>query len=908
MAWTSRRRVFGRQILDRLTWRAASKQLRELIGAVSGMGKGSPTNAREVSVATSALKYHEERLSRPLAQLVAINDSVPNTMMKNTQHLETLAHSLMSLTLKKPILLVSHQATLTGAPRVLADLGRAAARMGAHLVFLFVEGGNELESYSKIGHVYLLSQFNNNFEDAARSIMSAHDPRVAVFNTITTTRHAETLKSLDPDIMCIGWIHELPTVINSFFGGRETVINAHTYCDKLAFGSDYVRKQFAVEYGLDNGSLYVLPYIWKVPMLSSSAKVIGNEEMPTANTIDATNDNNIILLLGCGTAEPRKGLDIFIRVAYQVLENCKEEYKSRIKFAWYGCPPYSDNYVDFCKFDAKRLGIAEFIEFKPVSGEFAEKLAQATAFLLTSREDPYPLVILDSMANGVPFVCFEDAGGGATIAKSGPGIAIPYGDEQLFAENINYLIDNPAKCEQLGRAGKKKVIMDHNKRHVLEIFVSLLNSQPPSDTYDYSLSPVVNNNHLLGQGDIASDLDNRYRNILVISFGPPPLKHMQAVEGGGLRCWNLAKGMQEAMPNFDVTLMYPNWYDTDEQPAEYDGVKLARWKDRQDMLERLPDYEVIAVSYCYGDYSLDIANSMGPTQILVLDCYVPIHVEMCARRSPERLEEAAAYEVERVRWDEVLRKGSFFLCANSNQIHYYRGILHQLGRLNPINYDNDPLILAPFGISRDLPVSAATPIQELGVQPGVKKLLWFGGVYPWFNVKVLFDAVSRLNLVTPCVLIVVGVRNPFNSHPLFVGLAAEIEAMAQSADYAGLVYLVDWVQYHDRANWYLDSDLTVMISQEGVENNYAWRTRLVDYIWANSPVATSGQDLLSQEMIKLGIAAKLDMGSSEEMALSLAKALDALPTLHENLREKGHVLKESLYIDNIGAKIREVLI
>ena len=829
-------------------------------------------------------------------------------MSKNRQYLERLGTSIRSLTLDRPVLLVSHQATLTGAPRVLADLGRAADQMGATVVFLFVEGGNELESYSRIGHVYLLSQFNNNFEYAARSIILNHDPRVAVLNTITTTRYAETLNSLDPNIRCIGWIHELPTVINSFFGGRETVINAHTYCEKLAFGSDYVRQQFAVEYGLDSDSLYVLPYIWKVPILSGSAKAVDNEAMSIANIVDSSSGKNTILLLGCGTAEPRKGLDIFIRVAYQVLENCKEEHRSRIKFAWYGCPPYSDNYVDFCKFDAKRLGIDEFIEFKPASDEFAERLAQATAFILTSREDPYPLVILDSMANGVPFVCFEDAGGSATIAKSGPGIAIPYGDEQLFAESINYLIDNPARCEQLGRAGKKKVILDHNKRHVLEILVGLLNSQLPSDPVNPHLLPAVEDNHLLEQENIASDADNHYRNILVISFGPPPLKHMLAVEGGGLRCWSLAKGMQEAMPNFDVTLMYPNWYDADEQPAEYDGVKLARWKDRQDMLQKLPDYEVIVVSYCYGDYSLDIANSMGPTQVLVLDCYVPIHVEMCARRSPERLEEAAAYEGERVRWDEVLCKGSFFLCANTNQIHYYRGILHQIGRLNPINYDDDPLILAPYGISRDLPVPAATPIQELGIQPGVKKLLWFGGVYPWFNVKVLFDAVSRLNLTTPCVLIVVGVRNPFNSHPLFVGLAAEIEAMAQSADYAGLVHLVDWVQYHDRANWYLDSDLTVMISQEGVENNYAWRTRLVDYIWANSPVATSGQDLLSQKMIELGIAAKLDIGTSEQMALSLANALDALPAMHEKLSEKGPMLKETLYIDNIGARICDVLV
>jgi hypothetical protein len=44
------------------------------------------------------------------------------------------------------------------------------------------------------------------------------------------------------------------------------------------------------------------------------------------------------------------------------------------------------------------------------------------------------------------------------------------------------------------------------------------------------------------------------------------------------------------------------------------------------------------------------------------------------------------------------------------------------------------------------------------------------------------------------------------------------------------------------------------------------------------------------------------------MALSLANALDALPAMHEKLSEKGPMLKETLYIDNIGARICDVLV
>lgn len=806
----------------------------------------------------------------------------------------------------RPLLIISHQATLTGAPAVAADLGRYLSIIGCNIVFLVIESGPEIETYKAIGETYLLSDFDHSPEKAAREIANKHSPFVVVCNTITTVAFAGLFKAEPGSPYCIGWIHEMPTVINSFFGGQSTVDNALLHCDRILFGSDFVLNSFADEYRVDCAMLDILPYIRKPPLPSPQQIPINDSSLCHELTSSPSNIPERLLILGCGTAEPRKGLDSFVRIASYVLNKYPNDIADRIWFEWYGCPSYNDNYVDFCKLDAKRLGIEKKISFNPVTPDFLSSLSSATLFLLPSREDPYPLVILDSMARQVPFVCFEDAGGAADLARIGAGTSVTYGDELAFAGQVAHLLDNPHLRRRMGAVGLKRVLKTNNWMSVISRFLGFINIKHASANHlafheePNASSLILSNDRLAGEVVISPAL----RRVLVVSFGPPPLPDMNAVEGGGLRCWNLAKGLRDACNTISVTLAYPSWYGGSESPDDYLGVQLTRWHDIEHLISVTSLHDVIIISFCYGDYSSRVVNALRNDQRLILDCYVPIHVEMCARRSPNRDDETTAYEGERARWEHVLRKGDIYLCSNQNQVHYYRGILYQIGRLNPRNYDEvDPLLIAPFGISRDLPAAKAQPSNQLGVSTHLKKILWFGGVYPWFEIGHLFEAVEILNGKIPCALIVVGVRNPFNSHPDFVRLAGEIEDLARSDRYKDLVYLADWVKYQDRADWYLESDLTVMISANGVENEYAWRTRLVDYLWAGVHVATSGQDMLSQEMLSRGLASELDLKSPQSIADSLERALIRQCDSNQYSTMNGHELRSSLLIDRVGGDI-----
>jgi glycosyltransferase involved in cell wall biosynthesis len=79
------------------------------------------------------------------------------------------------------------------------------------------------------------------------------------------------------------------------------------------------------------------------------------------------------------------------------------------------------------------------------------------ALALTSREDPFPLVMLEAAAHGVPTVCFADSGGGVEFVGSDAGLVAPYLDVAGFAEGILKLHERPVLREALGEAAARRV-------------------------------------------------------------------------------------------------------------------------------------------------------------------------------------------------------------------------------------------------------------------------------------------------------------------------------------------------------------------------------------------------------------------------------------------------------------------
>jgi glycosyltransferase involved in cell wall biosynthesis len=153
-----------------------------------------------------------------------------------------------------------------------------------------------------------------------------------------------------------------------------------------------------------------------------------------------------------------------------------------------------------------------------------------------------------------------------------------------------------------------------------------------------------------------------------------------------------------------------------------------------------------------------------------------------------------------------------------------------LGIINPLTYHDERIILVPFGIDSRKNNSLKlddSPYKELGIKKDDFVLLWFGGLYPWFNFKPLLESIKKLSINKHFKFVLVGGKNPFNAHPDFVKQFEEVRNMLEATGLLGKsVHLIDWVDFEDRLKWYQGSNAVISINQPGNENQYSWRTRV----------------------------------------------------------------------------------
>jgi glycosyltransferase involved in cell wall biosynthesis len=370
---------------------------------------------------------------------------------------------------------------------------------------------------------------------------------------------------------------------------------------------------------------------------------------------------------------------------------------------------------------------------------------------------------------------------------------------------------------------------------------------------------------------------------LILSDGPVPVPEHDKVEGGGLRCWGLANGIKANNVNIEVTVAYNEAYKKEKFTHNFQDINIATWNETS-VAALVKEYDSVIVSYCMGNLSIAVAEAVNPEQQLVLDCYVPIYVEMSARKSSDIEGEYKAFNFELDRWAAVLRRGDLFLCANDAQKSFYEGVLGAVGRINPITYGEELIRVVPYGIYEEKPVPKSKPLQKLLTDKKALKVLWFGGIYPWFDLTNLIDAVKTCNESTPTELVIVGAKNPFNTHPDFVRKYTDLVEYIDTNDLSPIVHIADWVNFNDRGDWYLDSDIVVVVNEEGPENKLAWRTRLVDFVWADLPILTNAGDPLGEMLVAHKAAIRLDALSSHAIASKITEITSKPDLLKEAKR------------------------
>ena len=85
-------------------------------------------------------------------------------------------------------------------------------------------------------------------------------------------------------------------------------------------------------------------------------------------------------------------------------------------------------------------------------------------FALTSREDPFPLVMLEAAAAGLPLVCFAQGGGTPEFALPDAGYMVTYLDVAEMADAVVHLLERDGERLHMGQVAAAQV----RERHTVE--------------------------------------------------------------------------------------------------------------------------------------------------------------------------------------------------------------------------------------------------------------------------------------------------------------------------------------------------------------------------------------------------------------------------------------------------------
>jgi len=309
------------------------------------------------------------------------------------------------------ILLIGHDAYNHGAQRNLRAMGEVMARrFGMEIEFVLLEGGPLLQSYQQIAPCSVLEAPLAESAPASFRRLRAEGYRRAIVNTTVSGEVVPEAKSAGLQLLSL--VHEMPGLIKDY-GLEAAARSIAQHCEVIVFAGTTVRDKFQAISGAESERCVVRPQGLYRTEISADPSARARVRVELGIPADAR------IVLNVGYADQRKGFDLFVQAA-ELLSS-----RADIYFVWIG--NIAHDMTNWVPGPAEPGRPASRLLVPGQREDISDYYNAADVFLLTSREDPFPSVVLEAFAAGLPVVAFAGATGcEALIAKH--GTLVPAGD------------------------------------------------------------------------------------------------------------------------------------------------------------------------------------------------------------------------------------------------------------------------------------------------------------------------------------------------------------------------------------------------------------------------------------------------------------------------------------------------
>jgi glycosyltransferase involved in cell wall biosynthesis len=283
-----------------------------------------------------------------------------------------------------------------------------------------------------------------------KALLSGRSYDLIYANTGATWQQVSILSKDAPALL---WhIHELEYGLRLSVG--EERIN-HVFKDiaKFVAVSNSVRDTLSREFKVPADRIDLVHGFVPLPDIASEEHQLRRQQVK----IKLGWAQDTFVVGGCGSLGWRKGTDLFLQIAQIV---SRTDGYENIRFLWVGGGNQDKESLEF-DHDVRALGLQEQCRRVIATEEISDYYCAMDVFALTSREDPFPLVMLEAGAYNVPTVCFEGSGGGSEFIGEDADLVAPYLDIITFAALLMKLHDEPDCRAQFGKSALEKVRMHH---------------------------------------------------------------------------------------------------------------------------------------------------------------------------------------------------------------------------------------------------------------------------------------------------------------------------------------------------------------------------------------------------------------------------------------------------------------
>ena len=349
----------------------------------------------------------------------------------------------------------------------------------------------------------------------------------------------------------------------------------------------------------------------------------------------------------------------------------------------------------------------------------------------------------------------------------------------------------------------------------------------------------------------------------------------------GIRYFHFARELARD-GRFEVTLMVTN----DPQEVRLEGVRAIGTLPRRhrQMREIATSFDVIVAQ---GGLDCRSMVSLASTGVrTIYDLYAPFFEMLTFQGALDTrtTEQRLRWEAYCLRHRILLLTGRAFIGASAAQRHALLGALAAAGRISLDDYRLDPALghlVAAVGLGVEVDPPRATSDDVRAVLPGARAddhvLIWPGNLWDWFDPETLMRAMAKISATRDDIkLYCLGLRHPNSGYGGETTTTGRTIRLAEELAVKDRTVFFDfgWISYEERQNYLLAADIGINVHSRHVETTFAYRTRILDYLWAGLPVVTTEGGYLSDLVDGNGLGRIVRFGDVEHCAQAILELCD----------------------------------